>query len=95
MTRRTGTIIALAAGALLLTGCGSETYSVTDRVTDDAWNRKTITEQRQICAGVELFGTEFIAREIEDGARANGASIPDGTDFTAMAERIKRKCEAR
>lgn len=86
-------IIALALGAALLTGCGTETQSVTERVTDDAWKRKTPEEIASICVGIQLRGPDRVAREIEDGARANGAVIVPGTDFKEMARIIKDRCE--
>lgn len=87
-------LAALALGAALLTGCGGG-QSVTDRVTDDAWNGKSTSDRDKICAGVELFGADWVARQIEDGAKDRGVTIEPGTDFKAMALRIEQKCEAR
>jgi hypothetical protein len=80
------TIIGLAVGALVLTGCGTAGHSTTSshptaskvddnvaRFTRDVWNKTDIENQKtnaSICEGVHSYGVNWAA----DASIASGAS---------------------
>ena len=58
--------------ALILTGCGTATYTAEETIDESAiletvWTTRTLDEQTEICAGVLMYGTDWAASEILEG----------------------------
>ena len=72
--------------ALILTGCGTSTYTQSETVDESAiletvWTQRTVDEQTEICAGVLLYGTDWAAGQILQGDTSDVLSYDETVNF--------------
>lgn len=61
---------------------------LTETAIDITWDNSTPTDQRNMCNGITIFGTEWAANELREGAGGDDTTL----DWDYAAELIEGKC---